>query len=228
MPSSFSSSGSSNTGPIAGGVAGGIIILAVIIIFFLFYWRRNRRREEVDGSFDPNRVVRHADHAGITGAEVTPFEYEPPASASLSGPSSPTFSADSSMRQYRDGQALLGGGIFEGAGAGGAPGTSGSQYAPTSSDGASAPPGSSNYDRSKSHSSGPGFPVAQPYDPSPTKEREGLRQRVGGRLGLASALEEGEADIIQHSDGGRVTEPVPPSRPVHEIPPSYDSIPGNP
>ncbi len=227
MPSSFSSSGSSNTGPIAGGVAGGIIILAVIIIFFLFYWRRNRRREEVDGSFDPNRVVRHADHAGITGAEVTPFEYEPPASASLSGPSSPTFSADSSMRQYRDGQALLGGGIFEGAGAGGAPGTSGSQYAPTSSDGASAPPGSSNYDRSNSHGSGPGFPVAQPYDPSPTKEREGLRQRVGGRLGLASALEEGKADIIQHSDGGRVAEPVP-SRPVHEIPPSYDSIPGNP
>jgi hypothetical protein len=39
-----------------------------------------------------------------------------------------------------------------------------------------------------------------------------MRQRGEGGLGLASALEEGEGDIIQHSDGGRIGEPEPPSR----------------
>ena len=58
-----------------------------------------------------------------------------------------------------------------------------------------------------------------------TKEREALRQRGDG-LGLATAPEEVEGDIIQHSDGGRVPEHVPPSQP-QEIPPSYDSIPVN-
>jgi hypothetical protein len=58
------------------------------------------------------------------------------------------------------------------------------------------------------------------------KERESLRQR--GRssgFDLASALEEGEEEIIQHSDGGGVV-PVVVTSP-QEIPPSYDSIPGN-
>jgi len=225
VPTSSGSGGSSNTGAIVGGVAGGIAAIAAIIIIFLFYWRRNRRREEFDGNFDPDRVVGHAGHTDLGGAEVTPYNYDPPANASVSGPGSPTFSADSSMRQYRDSQALLGGSVFEGAGAGAgaATATSGSHYAPTSSDGASAPPGSSNHGRSNSHGSGP-----QPYRPLSAKEREALRQRGEGGLGLASALEEGEGDIIQHSDGGRITEPVPPSRPAQEIPPSYDSIPGNP
>jgi hypothetical protein len=131
------------------------------------------------------------------------------------------------MRQYRDSQALLGGSL---AGAGAATATSGSHYAPTSSDGASAPPGSSSHARSSSLGGaglGPGFPVAQPYRPLSAKEREALRQRGDGGLGLASAAEAGDGDVIQHSDGGRIAEPAP-SHPLHEIPPSYDSIPGNP
>ncbi len=226
VPTGATSSKSSNTGAIVGGVAGGIAALAAVIIIFLFYWRRNRRSEEFDGNFDPDRVVRHAGHTDLASAEATPYHYEPPPSAP-SGPTSPTFS-DSSMRQYRDSQGLLGGSILEGAGA--PTGTSGSHYAPTSSDGASAPHGSSSHARSNSHGSaalGPGFPVAQPYRPLSSKEREALRQRGEGGLGLASALEEGE-EIIQHSDGGRIAEPTPPSRPAQEIPPSYDSIPGNP
>ena len=225
MPTGVISSKSSNTGAIVGGVAGGVVALSVVIIIFLFCWRRNRRREEFDGNFDPDRVVRHAGHTDLAGAEVTPYHYEPP--STLSGPTSPTFSADGSMRQYRDSQGLLGG-IN---GAGGASATTGSHYAPTSSGGTSAPPGASGHDRSNSYSSaglGPGFSEAQPYRPLSAKEQEASRQRGEGGLGLASALEEGEGDIIQHSDGGRVSEPVPPSSPPHEIPPSYYSIPMDP
>ena len=228
MPSSSSSGSSSNTGAIVGGVAGGVAAIAAIIIVFLFYWRRNRRREEeFDGNFDPDRVVQHGGHTDLAGAEVTPYSFEPNA-GTPSGPTSPTFSGDGSMRQYRDSQALLGGSI---AGAGAATATSGSHYAPTSSDGASVPPGSSSHARSSSLGGaglGPGFPVAQPYRPLSAKEREALRQRGDGGLGLASAAEEGEGDVIQHSDGGRIAEPVVPTRPPQEIPPSYDSIPGNP
>ena len=225
VPTGVSSSSSSNTGAIVGGVAGGIAVLAAAIIIFIFYWRRNRRPEEFDGNFDPDRVVRHAGHTDLAGAEVTPYSYEP-ASTALSGAASPTFSGDSSMRQYRDSQALLGG-------AGGATATSGSHYAPTSSDSASPPPGSSNHGRNDSHGGAalaPGFPVPQPYRPLSSKEQEALRQRGEGGLGLASALEEGDGEVIQHSDGGRITEPesVPPSRPPQEIPPSYYSISGNP
>jgi hypothetical protein len=216
VPTGPSSSKSSNTGAIVGGVAGGIAALAAVIIIFLFYWRRNRRPEEFDGNFDPDRVVRHAGHTDLAGAEVTPYSYEGPPSAP-SGPTSPTFSADSSMRQYRDSQALLGAGV--------ATATSGSHYAPTSSDGAaSPPPGSSSHGRSNSYGNAGLAPGAQPYRPLSSKELEALRQRGEGGLGLASALEEGEGDVIQHSDGGRVTEPLQPSRPPQEIPPSYYSI----
>lgn len=223
VPSSTSSKSNSNTAAIAGGVAGGVAAIAAIIIVFLFYWRRNRHREEFDGNFDPDRVVRHGGHTDLAGAEVTPYSYEP-GTGPASGPTSPTFSADSSMRQYRDSQALLGGSILEGAGA--ATATSGSHYAPTSSDGVSAPHNSSHA-RSSSLGSGPGFPVPQPYRPLSAKERDAMRQRGEGGLGLASALEEGEGDVVQHSDGGQIAPPVLP-RPVQEIPPSYDSIPGNP
>lgn len=226
MPTGSSSSKSSNTAAIAGGVAGGVAALAAVIIIFLFYWRRNRRPEEFDGNFDPDRVVRHAGHTDLAGAEVTPYHYEAPSTA-LSGPTSPTFSADSSMRQYRDSQALLGS-TYEGVA--GATATTGSHYAPTSSDGASVPPGSSSHGRNNSYGSaglGPGFPVAQPYRPLSSKELEAARQRGDGGLGLASAIEEGEGEVIQHSDGGRVEpEPAPPSRPPQEIPPSYYSISG--
>jgi hypothetical protein len=217
VPTGPSSSNSSNTGVIAGGVAGGIAVLVAVIIIFLFYWRRNRRPEESD----PDRVVQHAGHLDIAGAEVTPFSYEGPPSA-LSGPTSPTFSADGSMQQYRDGQAPLGAGV--------ATATSGSYYAATSSDGAASPlAGSSSHGRSNSYGSAglaQGFPGAQPYHPSSSKEPETSRQRGEGGLGLASALEEGEGhgDVIQHLDGGRVTEPLQPNRPPQEIPPSYDSI----
>jgi hypothetical protein len=124
------------------------------------------------------------------------------------------------MRQYRDSQALLGGSMLEGAGAGTATATS-SHYAPSSSDGVSVPPGSLSHARSSSLSSaglGPGFPVAQPRRALSAKE-----------VGLATAIEEGEGIVVQHSDGGHVAEPtITPKRPVQEIPPSYDSIPGNP
>ena len=228
VPTGSSSSKSSNTAAIAGGVAGGIAALAIAIIIFLFCWRRNRRREEFDGNFDPDRVVRHAGHTDLAGAEVTPYHYEAPSTA-LSGPTSPTFSSDGSMRQYRDSQALLGSTF---GGVAGATATSGSHYAPTSSDGASAPIGSSSHGRSNSHESAgltpgaPGFPVAQPYRPLSSKEAEALRQRGEGGFGLASAIEESEGDVIQHSDGGRVPDPEPPSRPPQEIPPSYYSISG--
>jgi hypothetical protein len=210
--------GSSNTGAIVGGVAGGIAVLLVILITGLFYWRRSRRRDDFDGNFDPDRVIRHAGDADLAGgAEVTPYHYEPGVGRPMSGPSSPTYSANGSMRQYRESQSLLGGNVFAGV----APtATSGSHYAPTSSDGASAHPESSGHGRSSSlGSSG----IAQPYRPMSTKEREVLRQRGDG-LGLATAPEEAEGDIIQHSDGGRIPEHVPPSQP-QEIPPSYDSIP---
>jgi hypothetical protein len=138
-----------------------------------------------------------------------------------SGPSSPTFSGSGSgsMRQYRDSQALLSGSMHEGLGAPTA--TSGSHYAPTSSDGASAHPASSGHGRTGSlGSSG----VSQPYRPLSSKEREAMRQRGEG-LGLASAPEEGD-EVIQHADGGLIVEPVPVMQP-REIPPSYDSIPPN-
>ena len=219
VPTSPSSGSSSNTGAIIGGVAGGIAALLGILIIGLFYWRRNRRRDDFDGNFDPDRVVRHAGDADLAGgAEVTPYHYEPGV-GHTSGPSSPTFSADSSMRQYRESQSLLGGNVFAGA----APtATSGSHYAPTSSDGASAHPDSSGHGRSSSlNSSG----IGQPYQPMSTKEREAMRQRGDG-LGLATAHEEVEGDVIQHSDGGRLPDTVPPTQ-AREIPPSYDSIPAN-
>jgi len=149
----------------------------------------------------------------------------------MSGPSSPTFSGNGSMRQYRDSQALLGSSAFEGGGGGGggaATATSGSHYAPTSSDGASAHPESSHA-RSTSHGSagfGPAFLGAQPYRPLSAKEREAMRQRGEVGLGLVGALEETPSEIIQHSDAGRVSEPTPVSRP-QEVPPSYDSIPAD-
>jgi hypothetical protein len=220
---SSSGSGGTSTGAIVGGVAGGIAALAAVIIIGLFYWRRNRRRDDFDGNFDPDRVVRHVGDADLAGgAEVTPYNYEPGmggVGGGFSGPNSPTFSGNGSMRQYRDSQALLGGTLPGGA----ATATSGSHYAPTtSSDGASAHPASSGHGRSSSlGSSG----VSQPYRPLSAKEREALRQR-GEVLGLATAPEEGEGDVIQHSDGGRIVDPAPASRP-QEIPPSYDSIPGH-
>lgn len=218
--SASSGGGSSNTGAIAGGIAGGIIGLIAILLIGLFCWRRNRRRsDDFDGNFDPDRVVRHVGHTDLAGgAEVTPYSYEPGvagAAAAHSGPSTgaPSSSGDGSMRQYHDSHALLAGGV--------ATATSGSHYAPTSSDSASA------YPSSLAHSSQHGgVPVPQPYHPMSTKEREMLRQRGQGGLGLASAAEEDE--VIQHTDGGQISDPsVAASRP-HEIPPSYDSIlPGN-
>jgi hypothetical protein len=113
------------------------------------------------------------------------------------------------MRQYRDSRALLGGSILEGAGA--ATATSGSHYTPTSSDGVSAPHNASSHARSSSLGGGPGFPLTQPYRPLSAKERDAMRQRGEGGLGLVSALEKGEGDVVQHSDGGQIAAPAPPS-----------------
>ncbi|KAI9443568.1 hypothetical protein H4582DRAFT_1925773 [Lactarius indigo] len=225
-PSAASSSGSSsNTGAIVGGIVGGIAGLVAILLIGLFCWRRNRRRrDDFDGNFDPDRVVRHTGHTDLAGgAEVTPYSYEPGVAGGTpahSGPSTgaPSSSGGGSMRQYRDSQALLAGSVYE---AGAATATSGSHYAPTSSDSASAYPSSITHS-SQQHG---GMPVPQPYRPMSTKEREALRQRGEGGLGLASALEEDE--VIQHTDGGQISVPSVPVSPPHEVPPSYDSIPGN-
>ena len=213
MPYSPSSSGGGiNTGAIAGGAAGGVVVLVVAIILFLFCRRRNRRAEE-PVIYDTDRVVRDADHTDIEGMEVTPFSYTP-TTGTFSGPTSPTFSGDGSMRQYRDG--------LDGDGVGASAMTSGSRYVPTSSSGESALPGSSSHAHSSSLG-GPGVPVAQQLSP---KERDGLRQRGAGRLGLASAVEEDEGVVVHHSDGGSVAEPklVPNRLVVEDVPPSYDSI----
>jgi len=236
VPTVASSPKINNIAPIVGGVIGGIVTVASPLIIILIYWRRRRRRKEPGGNLDNGRVVRRSDLPNIASAVATPFEYEPPAS-SLSGPTSPTFS-DGSMRQYRDSQVLLGGSGLEGAGE--AIGTSGSHYAYTSSDGPSAPLGPSSQAGSHSHGSaglGPGFPVGQPLQPfRPQYAKQPEASRRKGMGGLASASEQGEGNVeshvespvIQHEDGGRVaeSEPVPPSAP-QEIPPSYDSIPGN-
>ena len=227
VPSTISTSKSHNTAAIAGGAAAGIIAVAAAIIIFLFYWRRKRNREEEEyaGNFDPDRVVRQAGQSDLPGSMVTPYNYQPPPGA-LSGTTSPTFSGDGSMQQssYRDSQGHMGSG-YEGPTAT----SSGSQHAPTSGEGlrALAPPGSSSQTGSNSYEGAglaPGFPVTQPYRPLSSKEAEALRLRGEGGLGVASTLEEGEGDIIQHSDGGHIAEPVPPSRPPQEIPPSYFSI----
>jgi hypothetical protein len=184
----------------------------------LFCWRRNRRpNDDFDGNFDPDRVVRHGGATDLAVAEVTPYSYEPgvAGAASAGHSTGPSSSGNGSMRQYRDSQALLAGGAAAGT-AGTA--TSGSHYAPTSSDSASIYPSSLAHS-SQQHG---GMPVPQPYRPMSTKEREALRQRDGG-LGLASALEEEE--VIQHMDGGQVPAPAPPPSRPQEIPPSYDSIP---
>jgi hypothetical protein len=217
------SGGGGHTGAIAGGVAGGVVAVVVAIVLLIFCWRRNRRPEEPGAIFYPERVVRQTDiHTDLEGAEVTPFSYTPTTGTFSGGAASPTFSGDGSMQQYRDSQALLGGG---GAGAATTTGTSGSHYAPTSSGDGSAPLVSASHARSSSLGSaglGPGFPVPQPH-------RGPLSPKEGG-LGLATALDEGEGIVVQHSDGGRVadSEPIVPNRLVQEIPPSYDSIPGNP
>ncbi len=80
-------------------MAGGIAVLLAILITGLFYWRRSRRHDDFDGNFDPDRVVRHAGDADLAGgAEVTPYHYEPGVGGPMSGPSSPTYSADGRMR----------------------------------------------------------------------------------------------------------------------------------
>lgn len=217
---------SSNTGAIVGGIAGGLAGLVAILLIGLFCWRRNRsRRDDFDGNFDPDRVVRHVGATDLAGAEVTPYHYEPgvvggvgavEAGQRSGGPSSGG-SSGGSMRQYQDNQALLAGS------AGAATATSGSHYAPTSSDSASVYPSSLAHSSQQHHQPIVGMPVPQPYRPMSTKEREAQRQRGPGGLGLASAAEEEE--VIQHTDGGQIPDTsVPPSSP-HEIPPSYDSIP---
>jgi len=226
---------SSNTGAIVGGIAGGIAGLAAILLIGLFCWRRNRtRRDDFDGNFDPDRVVRHVGATDLAGAEVTPYHYEPgglaAAGAVAAGAGSahhssggsagpPSSSGGGSMRQYQDTQALLRAGS-----AGAATVTSGSHYAPTSSDSASVYPDSSQQHHQPQVLGAVGMPVPQPYRPMSTKEREAARQRgQSGGLGLASAAEEEE--VIQHTDGGQIPDTtVAPSSP-HEIPPSYDSIP---
>jgi hypothetical protein len=228
VPSPTSSSSSSSHGALIGGIAGGVVGLISILIGLL-YWFRNRRREAPGVNSDRGTSAQYEGHLGTAGAEITQFQYDPGVGGTMSmsggtmsaGPHSPTFSG-SSMQQYRDSQALLGGYAPEGGGP--LTATSGSQYDPTVT--SSEPEGYSTFPLSSQmrHSSprGTGFePRASRVQEVHTKANEALRQRGG--LVLASAPE-GENVVVQHMDGGQVPEAVPPPR-AREIPPSYDSIP---
>jgi hypothetical protein len=220
----------SNDGAIIGGVAGGISLLVITLIFGLFFWRRKRSSDN-----PPDRVASQAGHTDLTGTEVTPYSYEPEAgytASRRSGPTSPTWSMDDSMQQYRDSQVLLdgiGGGGFE---AGVATATSGSHYAPSMSDGASARHTISGHARSNSRGSssghGQGASTSMALPPRRSMSVKAREAQHQNSVGLAITPEEGEEPFIQHSDGG-VAVPVVASQ-LHEIeiPPSYDSIPGNP
>jgi hypothetical protein len=230
-PSSASGHNSrSSNAAVVGGVAGGISLLVIALILGLFFWSRKRLSDN-----PPDRVASHAGHTDLTGAEVTPYSYEPEegfAPSRRSGPNSPTRSMDSSMQQYRDSQVLLGDGGGGGFEAGVATATSGSLYTPSMSDGASTHltfghMRSNSRGSSSGHGQGPSTSMALPLRRSMSvKAREAQNQ---GSVGLAVTPEEGEEPVIQHSDGGRVAVPVVASQSHEiEIPPSYDSIPGNP
>jgi hypothetical protein len=126
---------------------------------------------------DTDRVVWDTDHTDLEGMQVTPFSYTR-TTGTFSGPTSPTFSGDGSMRQYRDSQALL-----DGEGVRAATARSGSRYGPTSSGGGSASPGSSSHAHSSSLG-GPGFPAAHPHQPLSPKEHDGCAST--GRVDLDS------------------------------------------
>ncbi|KAI0286520.1 hypothetical protein BC826DRAFT_1178688 [Russula brevipes] len=196
----------------------------MLIIGLLYWCRRRRRSGPASGvNSDRDQAVQIQGHPNIPGAEFTHFQYDPGVGGTMSAgttsaPHSPTFSGNSSMRQYRDSQALLGGYTPEGGGVFTA--TSGSQYEPASSEPDSAHPSSS---RARSSSPrGTGFePRASLVEEYHRKESDALRQRRA--LVLASAPEV-EDVVVQHMDGGHV--PEVPFRPrAREIPPSYDSIP---
>ncbi|KAI0245376.1 hypothetical protein BJV78DRAFT_412269 [Lactifluus subvellereus] len=185
---------SGSNGAVIGGIAGGVSAVFVVLTLGLFYWCRKRRRDVFDGAVQPDRVAQPTGRTDLTGTEVTPYRDEPEVActaSSRSGPVSSTWSGDSSVRQYRESQALLGDSTRK---AGVAMATSGSHYAPTSSDDASAYPTSSHAHSSSSRSGagfGSGFPVSQPV-PMSTKERKALRQHGQTGLDIASAPEEGE------------------------------------
>ncbi|KAI0286519.1 hypothetical protein BC826DRAFT_972518 [Russula brevipes] len=195
-----------------------------MLIVGLLYWCRRRRRRPAPGvNSDNDRAGQIEGHTGIVGAQVTEFQDDRGVGGTMSAgttptPHSPTFSGNSSMQQYRDSQALLGGYAPEGGGP--LTATSGSQYEPTSSD----PEGYSTFPSSRMHHSSPrGTALESPLSSVEyrRKENDALRQR--GALVLASAPE-GEDVVVQHMDGGHVPEVAPPPH-AREIPPSYASIP---
>jgi hypothetical protein len=224
VPSPTPGSGGNKNGALIGGISGGAGSLILMLIIGLLYWCRRRRGRPASGvNSDHDREVQIQGHPDIPGAEVTHFQYDPGVGGTMSAgttsaPHSPAFSGNSSMRQYRDSQALLGGYTPEGAPVFTA--TSGSQYEPASSEPDSAHPSSSGARSSSPR--GTGFePRALLVEEYHRKENDALRQRRG--LVLASAPEV-EDVVVQHMDGGHVPEVAPPPH-VREIPPSYDSIP---
>ena len=94
-PNFRSSNGTDNTAAIVGGVVGGVVGIAALVLV-LWFCRRRRRRDEFDGNFDPDRVGTgrgKADLFGIpglggmgTGAEVTPYSYNPQGQGGAVGP----------------------------------------------------------------------------------------------------------------------------------------------
>ncbi|KAI0755343.1 hypothetical protein C8Q80DRAFT_1117750 [Daedaleopsis nitida] len=122
------SSSSSKTGPIVGGVVGGIAGLAILATLVFFLFRRHRKRDDFDGNFDPDRVVGlSGDNRGtlpnidLAADNITPYNYTPqgpgmPVAQHATG-SSMTGGGAPDMRQYGGGQvpAFLAGGLAGGA-----------------------------------------------------------------------------------------------------------------
>src|SRR6266404_2043042 len=104
----------------------------VVPLIGLFCWHRTRcRSDDLNGNFDPYRVVHHAGHPDLAGAKFTPYSYELGIVGGAAG--SGSTSGGGNMWQYHESQALLEAGSIA---------TSGSPYAPTASDSASASPSS--------------------------------------------------------------------------------------
>jgi hypothetical protein len=216
---------------IAGGAAaGGISLILLFFLGWLFLRRRRRRQQypQYDGGFEPTRIVQGSTGApDLTGSEITPFTYESQVGEATenlydsagpgvgrdgsgrSGPSSPTWSGESGMRQYRDNQALLTGNVLHmrgsggsgGGGGDGGTGTSRSDYGLTPSDSTSPKPPSSTAGRSISYSSGSGGGGI-----STTMASTGVQQQqkpYRTLSGTGKELDFAPSHLIDTKDGGQ-------------------------
>jgi hypothetical protein len=240
-PSNRSSGGGgSHTGPIVGGVVGGVggLLLLSWLAFFLLRRRRRAAKNDFDGDFDPDRMHRHSAagldlNAAAPPAVVEPFPLPPgggfpepqpymhgvggPVSTyapSSAGRTSPGFAGLGAPGAYpHDGYAQhpayahpgLGGAYPHDGGAHAQPGYGPSGYGLAGA-GAGRPLSAEG-----STLSGSAAPLTNPHS-----EGSGARgAKARERMRVANG-EEDDGPVVQHRDGGRVGQ---------EIPPSYDSVP---